>query len=50
MEVGGGWGLHADILMGRDEEVGWEDVFTGMEGRDVVDFHTEMERGLGMCW
>lgn len=47
---GGGGGLHADILAGRDTEIGWEDVFTGDEMRDVPDFHTEMERRFGMNW
>lgn len=39
----GSAGLHADILSGRDCEIGWEDVFTGEEMRDAVDFHAEME-------
>ena len=46
----GGGGLHADILSGRDTEIGWEDVFTGDEMRDQPDFHTEMERRFGMNW
>ena len=45
-----GAGLHADILAGRDAEVGWEDVFMGEEMRDMPDFHREMERGFGMDW
>lgn len=49
---GGGYGggLHADILAGRDMEIGWEDVFTGDVMRDQPDFHTEMERRFGMNW
>ncbi|WPH04772.1 Hypothetical protein R9X50_00766700 [Acrodontium crateriforme] len=39
----GGSNLHADILEGRDTEIGWEDVFTGEEMRDGMDFHVEME-------
>lgn len=54
MCLGGGFGfggsLHADILSGRDTEIGWEDVFVGHEMRDVSDFHTEMERRFGMNW
>jgi proteasome maturation protein len=51
----GGWGggmggLHADILAGRDAEIGWEDVFGGDEMRDQLDFHTEMEGRFGMGW
>jgi proteasome maturation protein len=51
MGMGGGAGLHADILAGRDWELDWEDVFTGDEvfGREV-DFHTEMEGRFGMGW
>jgi len=43
-------GVHSDILAGRDCEIGWEDVFTGEEMRDQVDFHVEMERGFEMGW
>ncbi|EMC91763.1 hypothetical protein BAUCODRAFT_38906 [Baudoinia panamericana UAMH 10762] len=46
----GSAGVHADILAGRDTEIGWEDVFTGDEMRDAVDFHTEMETRMGMTW
>lgn len=45
-----GWGVHSDILAGRDCEMDWEDVFTGQEMRESVDFHVEMERGFGMGW
>lgn len=46
--LGGGFGagmggVHADVLSGRDCEISWEDVFTGEELRDSVDFHSEME-------
>ncbi|KAI9667945.1 MAG: hypothetical protein M1821_000765 [Bathelium mastoideum] len=43
-------GVHRDVLMGRDAEVDWEDVFTGDEGREVPDFHTEMEGRMRMNW
>lgn len=46
----GSGGVHADILMGRDCEMGWEDVFTGEEMRDAGDFHAEMEGRFGMGW
>lgn len=46
---GGSAGVHADILAGRDCEIGWEDVFTGgQELRECVEFHTEMEGRFGM--
>lgn len=47
---GMGGGLHSDILSGRDCELSWEDVFSGEEMRDQVDFHSEMERGFNMGW
>lgn len=28
--LGGGSSIHADVLAGRDCEIGWEDVFRGM--------------------
>ena len=47
---GGGGGVHQDILTGRDCEIDWEDVFDGGDMRNHVDFHTEMERHLGINW
>jgi len=46
----GGAGVHADILAGRDGEIGWEDVYTGEEMREQADFHGEMEGRFGMGW
>ncbi|KAF1840759.1 UMP1-domain-containing protein [Cucurbitaria berberidis CBS 394.84] len=48
--LGGSSGVHKDILEGRDCEVGWEDVFTGNELREVPDFHTEIEHKMKMNW
>ena len=42
--------VHADVLAGRDQEIGWEDVFRGQESREVPDFHSEMEARLKMNW
>jgi proteasome maturation protein len=41
-------GVHEEILSGRDTTIGWEDVFMGMEMRNVVGFHDEVERKVGM--
>lgn len=38
--LGGSAGCHEDVLMGREAEVGWEDVFRG-EGEG--EFGGEME-------
>ncbi|KAK4574536.1 hypothetical protein LTR86_001377 [Recurvomyces mirabilis] len=48
--VGRGASVHADILMGRDCELDWEDVFEGSVMRNEVDFHAEMEGVMGMGW
>ena len=50
--------LHADILMGRDSEISWEDVYANQDGvklgggveggQGVVGWHEEMERKVGM--
>ncbi|KAF2094789.1 proteasome maturation factor UMP1 [Rhizodiscina lignyota] len=48
--LGGGSGVHVDVLAGRDCEIGWEDVFKGDEMRDLPDFHSEMEARLRMNW
>ncbi|KAL9618608.1 MAG: hypothetical protein Q9160_006719 [Pyrenula sp. 1 TL-2023] len=38
MGIGGGTaGLHEDILMGRDCEIGWEDVFRGQDGANFEE-------------
>ncbi|KAL1303588.1 hypothetical protein AAFC00_006953 [Neodothiora populina] len=42
--------VHADVLAGRETEIQWEDVYTGMEAREVPDFHSEMEARLRMNW
>ncbi|KAH9870524.1 hypothetical protein IAQ61_006000 [Plenodomus lingam] len=48
--LGGSSSVHKDILEGRDCEIGWEDVFTGNELREVPDFHTEIEHKMKMNW
>lgn len=45
----GSAGLHADILSGRDAEIGWEDVYSGEEFREG-GFHAEMEGRFGVNW
>ncbi|EUC28968.1 hypothetical protein COCCADRAFT_29889 [Bipolaris zeicola 26-R-13] len=50
LALGGSSGVHKDILQGRDCEIGWEDVFTGNELREVPDFHTEIEKKMKMNW
>lgn len=48
--LGGGQrsGVHEDILLGREAEISWEDVFVGDEMRGVVGFHEEVERKVRM--
>ncbi|KAI9752489.1 MAG: vacuolar sorting protein VPS33/slp1 [Chaenotheca gracillima] len=46
--LGGGAGVHADILAGRDWGCDWEDVFVGDPTRENEDFHAEMERRVKM--
>ncbi|KAF9695903.1 hypothetical protein EKO04_005897 [Ascochyta lentis] len=48
--LGGSSGVHKDILEGRDCEIGWEDVYTGSELRQIPDFHTEIESKMKMNW
>ncbi|KAI4094331.1 MAG: hypothetical protein LQ339_007517 [Xanthoria mediterranea] len=50
MALGGSAGVSGDILVGRDAEITWEDVYTGSELREGADFHAEVERKLGMDW
>ncbi|KAI6244430.1 hypothetical protein HI914_07563 [Erysiphe necator] len=48
--LGGGLGrsLHEDILMGTDTGCQWEDIFKGDVSRNILGFHEEVERKLGM--
>nr|POE71950.1 proteasome maturation factor ump1 [Quercus suber] len=54
--LGGGSSVHADILAGRETEIGWEDVYAGADGvlgargEGVGEFHAEMEGRFGMGW
>ncbi|KAJ4352890.1 hypothetical protein N0V95_003865 [Ascochyta clinopodiicola] len=48
--LGGSSGVHKDILEGRDCEIGWEDVYTGSELRQIPDFHSEIESKMKMNW
>ncbi|KAL8853535.1 MAG: hypothetical protein Q9221_001694 [Calogaya cf. arnoldii] len=58
MALGVSAGVSGDILVGRDAEITWEDVYTdemlmeglGSEFREGADFHAEVERKLGMDW
>lgn len=36
-----------DILLNREATVGWEDIYKGFD-KPAVDFHTEMERKMGI--
>ncbi|SGZ51306.1 CIC11C00000001275 [Sungouiella intermedia] len=48
--LGGPDSMHRDILLNRDATVDWEDVYKGGfdSGRHVADFHSEMERRVGI--
>lgn len=42
--------MHRDILMNRDTRVDWEDIYRGdfESGTPVADFHTQMEKSMGI--
>lgn len=48
--LGGPDAMHRDVLLNRESTVDWEDVYQGgfESGRGVSDFHSEMERKLGI--
>jgi proteasome maturation protein len=46
LQNGAGKSVHEEILMGRDDMITWEDVFTNEEQRQVPGVHEEMERKL----
>lgn len=45
-QLGGMGNVHEEILMGRDGDITWEDVYSGEEGRIEVSVQEEMERKL----
>lgn len=48
--LGGADTMHRDIMLNREDTVDWEDVYKGgfESGANVPDFHTEMERRVGV--
>lgn len=46
---GGGRSVHEDVLLGRDCEIGWEDVFGGGESFSFF-FSDECCGGVGIYW
>lgn len=48
--LGGSDSLHRDILTNRESTVDWEDIYKGgyESGRNISDFHSEMERKVGI--
>ena len=46
--LGGSSAVHSELLMGREAEVGWEDVFGGEEAGGEGAFGAEMEGGGGV--
>ncbi|WPK26412.1 hypothetical protein PUMCH_003765 [Australozyma saopauloensis] len=48
--MGGPDSMHRDILLNREATVDWEDIYRGgfESGRGGTDFHTEMEKKLGI--
>lgn len=48
--LGGPDTMHRDILLNKEATVDWEDIYNGgfESGRGVSDFHSEMERKLGI--
>ncbi|KAG2731541.1 hypothetical protein G9P44_005128 [Scheffersomyces stipitis] len=48
--LGGSDSLHRDVLLNKDASVDWEDVYKGgfESGNNVKDFHSEMEKKMGL--
>lgn len=48
--LGGPDSMHRDILLNKEATVDWEDIYNGgfESGGGVSDFHSEMERKLGI--
>lgn len=47
MGLGGSSGVHEDLLMGREADLDWEDVFRGEEGGEGVGGEMEGRAGVG---
>lgn len=48
--LGGSDGMHREILLNKDTSIDWEDIYKGglENGQAVKDFHSEMEKNLGI--
>ncbi|KAK7676426.1 hypothetical protein QCA50_020606 [Cerrena zonata] len=48
--LGGSANIHKDILLNKDASVDWDDIYKGgiESGNNVKDFHTEMEKKMGI--
>ncbi|GMM35123.1 Ump1 protein [Saccharomycopsis crataegensis] len=40
--------LHQDVLLGKEMSVDWEDVYTNIDEENPRDFHTDLERKVGI--
>ncbi|GME78581.1 unnamed protein product [Ambrosiozyma monospora] len=40
--------VHRDILLGKDTTIDWEDIYTGFDNKPSLDFHSEMEKKMGI--
>lgn len=50
LSLGGSANIVTDVVVGRDTELTWEDVYHTSDIRDGANFHTEMESRMGMNW
>ncbi len=41
-------GIHRDILLNKDADIDWEDIYTDFDSQMPRDFHSEMERKVGI--
>lgn len=46
--LGGPDSMHQDILLNKDTSIDWEDIYKGGLENGSLDFHTEMEKRMGL--
>ncbi|ODQ61818.1 hypothetical protein WICANDRAFT_76008 [Wickerhamomyces anomalus NRRL Y-366-8] len=46
--LGNASNVHRDILLNKDTSIDWEDIYTGQNSFQQRDFHSDLERKMGI--
>ncbi|ODV97598.1 hypothetical protein PACTADRAFT_47487 [Pachysolen tannophilus NRRL Y-2460] len=46
--LGGSSNIHKNILLNKDSTIDWEDIYDGFETKNHMDYHSELEKKMGI--